>query len=161
MMPLGVRCRAQPPRCRPSPGPPPGPVPPKPPAGGFLLQQGTACLTLAGIGSHPDVILGGCDGGSKWEVGEKSHLTNLGQPSGQGFLKVLLMPLADPGPGPACAAGGALTAAEDRGSSFSFVNGTLQLTNSCSHEMCVSAVAKGRASLQTCGSVGTTGWTKA
>merc|ERR1712048_1019258 len=62
------------------PGPSPGPTPPPvPPAGGFeLVTAEGECLTLMSLKSHGGVVLGDCDGGSKWDTDKKGHLINLG-----------------------------------------------------------------------------------
>merc|ERR1712048_1130673 len=64
----------------PSPSPSPGPTPsPEPPAGGFeLVTAKDECLTLMSLEKHGAVVLGNCDGGSKWDTDKKGHLINLG-----------------------------------------------------------------------------------
>jgi hypothetical protein len=65
----------------PSPSPSPTP-PPEPPAGGFeLVTAKGECLTLMSLGKHGGVVLGDCDGGSKWDTDKKGHLFNLGASS--------------------------------------------------------------------------------
>merc|ERR1712048_678626 len=61
-------------------GPSPGPAPsPEPPAGGFELTTANGeCLTLESLDKHGAVVLGDCDGGSKWDKDSKGHLFNVG-----------------------------------------------------------------------------------
>jgi hypothetical protein len=61
-------------------GPSPGPSPsPEPPAGGFELTTAEGeCLTLMSLEKHGAVVLGDCDGGSKWDTDKNGHLFNVG-----------------------------------------------------------------------------------
>jgi len=55
----------------PGPGPPGPPLPPQPPAAGSSIVSASAagqCLTVLAKADHPPVVLGPCNGGSKWMV---------------------------------------------------------------------------------------------
>jgi hypothetical protein len=56
----------------PPPPPPSPPLPPTPPSGGFELQQNGLCLSMTSLAEHTPVVLGPCNGGSKWTLGKGS-----------------------------------------------------------------------------------------
>ena len=65
------------------PAPPSPPLPPTPPAGGFQLtyRSEAHCLTVDSLGPHPNVVIGACDGGSKWvTAGSGTELANVALP---------------------------------------------------------------------------------
>lgn len=74
----------------PSPGPnpsPPSPVPPIPPATGSSIMQAAKCLTVDDLGSHPNVYVGACDGGSKW-VSTDGSIANVAVEPTLNYLKI-------------------------------------------------------------------------
>ena len=57
--------------------PSPVPVGPTPPASGSFLKIGTQCLTLTSLASHSKLVLGACNGASKWTVSNGATIANV------------------------------------------------------------------------------------
>eukprot|EP00041_Stephanoeca_diplocostata_P018626 m.391134 g.391134 ORF g.391134 m.391134 type:complete len:709 (+) comp21070_c0_seq4:212-2338(+) len=140
--------------------PQPGPSPPAPGVSFAHTYDGAQrCLTISSTGNHPKVLLGDCNGGSKWDV-NGSDLTNVAQAKADGnCLKVLMMGTsAEP-----CDLNVTLTLGKCTGSqnhyAFHYDATTATIVNGkCPEPRCVNVDAGGNVQQGSC--TGATTWTE-